>query len=183
VQHIVSKLKQFTQHLLFEATNDAMDLRYTTQHSNSAIQALFIQRASLTLPRFIALSWQPYLLESGAEERQDGPCPPPGPLAHLPLLHEDLLQPPAARDDGRHPGAGDPPAVDHLAGLQLQAPSHKVAQADVGDLRAVGERDLSQLRTAVAYLRKRYVTYDLHACVVCRSKMTKKKVYPISIAG
>ena len=112
----------------------------------------------LILHRFISL----LNLEPGAEERQDRSRSPPSPLAHLPLLHEELLHPGAARDDGCYPGAGDSPAVDHLAGLQLQAPSDKVLQTDVGDFWAVGERDFFELRATIAYLSKRYVTYDLY---------------------
>jgi len=113
----------------------------------------------LILHRFISLLLN---LKPGAEERQDRSRSPPSPLAHLPLLHEELLHPGAARDDGCYPGAGDSPAVDHLAGLQLQAPSDKVLQTDVGDFWAVGERDFFELRATITYLSKRYVTYDLY---------------------
>lgn len=113
----------------------------------------------LILHRFISLLLN---LEPGAEERQDRSCSPPGPLTHLPLLDEELLQPGAARDDGRYPRAGDSPAVDHLAGLQLQTPSDKVVQTNVGDIWAVGECNFFELRATIGYLSKRYVTYDLY---------------------
>lgn len=43
----------------------------------------------LTLHIFISLLLN---LKPGPEERQDRSRSPPGPLAHLPLLHEKLLQ-------------------------------------------------------------------------------------------
>lgn len=113
---------------------------------------------TLILHRFISL----LSLKPGAEEWQNRSCSPTGPIAHLPLLHEELLQPGAAWHDGCYPRAGDPPAVDHLAGLQLQAPSDNVAQTNVSDFWAVGEHNLFELRATFAYLSKRHVTYDLY---------------------